>query len=77
MIFESTAFEDFACLGKPEPLRYRLKGSRSRRIDDVNRLVYKVTDEAIIIESCKYHYGRCVFRRDEDYPILTLAYCFS
>lgn len=48
----------FTGLGKPEPLRHELKGYWSRRINDVHRLVYKVTDEAIIIISCKYHYDQ-------------------
>ncbi len=43
--------------GKPEPLRHNLKGYWSRRIDDNHRLVYKVTDDMIIVLSCKYHYG--------------------
>ena len=46
----------FTGLGKPEPLRHELKGYWSRRIDIEHRLVYKVTDEAILIISCKYHY---------------------
>ncbi len=46
----------FTGLGKPEPLRYELKGYWSRRIDVEHRLVYKVTNEAVIIISCKYHY---------------------
>ena len=46
----------FTGLGKPEPLRHELKGYWSRRINDVHRLVYKVTDEAIIIIACRYHY---------------------
>jgi toxin YoeB len=46
----------FTGLGKPEPLRHELKGYWSRRIDIQHRLVYKVTDEAIIIIGCKYHY---------------------
>jgi toxin YoeB len=47
----------FTGLGKPEPLRHELQGYWSRRIDDEHRLVYKVTDEAIIIIACKYHYN--------------------
>lgn len=43
-------------LGKPEPLRHELRGYWSRRINDEHRLVYKVTDDAIIIISCRYHY---------------------
>ncbi len=47
----------FTGLGKPEPLRHELQGYWSRRITDEHRLVYKVTDDAIIIAACKYHYG--------------------
>lgn len=46
----------FSGLGKPEPLRHELKGFWSRRITQEHRLVYKVTDDAIIVASCKYHY---------------------
>ena len=46
----------FNGLGRPEPLRYELKGFWSRRINQEHRLVYKVTDTAIIIAACKYHY---------------------
>lgn len=47
----------FSGLGKPEPLKHDLQGYWSRRIDDEHRLVYKVTDEAIVIIGCRYHYG--------------------
>lgn len=46
----------FSGLGKPEPLRHELQGYWSRRINDEHRLVYKVTDDDIIIAACKYHY---------------------
>ena len=46
----------FTGLGKPEPLRHELKGYWSRRINIEHRLVYKITDEAVIIVGCKYHY---------------------
>jgi toxin YoeB len=46
----------FSGLGKPEPLRHELQGYWSRRINDEHRLVYKVTDDDIIVASCKYHY---------------------
>ena len=48
--------DPFKGLGKPEPLKYDLKGYWSRRITDEHRLVYKVTDEKILIVSCKLHY---------------------
>ncbi|HEY9647772.1 MAG TPA: Txe/YoeB family addiction module toxin [Chroococcidiopsis sp.] len=46
----------FKGLGKPEPLKYELKGCWSRRITDEHRLVYQVTETSIIILSCKFHY---------------------
>jgi toxin YoeB len=46
----------FTGLGKPEPLKHDLQGYWSRRITEEHRLVYKVTSEAIIVASCKYHY---------------------
>ncbi|MGE4339770.1 MAG: Txe/YoeB family addiction module toxin [Pigmentiphaga sp.] len=46
----------FDGIGKPEPLKENLSGFWSRRIDDTNRLVYAVDEEAITIISCRYHY---------------------
>ena len=46
----------FSGLGKPEALKYDLKGYWSRRINQEHRLVYKVTDTEIIIVACRYHY---------------------
>ncbi|TOF94158.1 Txe/YoeB family addiction module toxin, partial [Vibrio parahaemolyticus] len=46
----------FEGIGKPEPLKENLSGFWSRRIDDTNRLVYAVDDQAITIISCRYHY---------------------
>lgn len=48
--------DPFSGIGKPEPLRHELQGLWSRRIDEKNRLVYKATDEEVIILSCKFHY---------------------
>jgi len=42
--------------GKPEPLKYDLSGFWSRRIDREHRLVYRVTEDDVIIYSCRYHY---------------------
>jgi toxin YoeB len=45
-------------IGKPEPLRGELSGWWSRRIDEKNRLVYRLFDhEAMEISQCKGHYG--------------------
>ena len=46
----------FTGLGKPEPLKYELAGTWSRRINDEHRLVYEVTDDTTHIINCRYHY---------------------
>ena len=46
----------FTGTGKPELLKYDLKGKWSRRITQEHRLVYEVTDTTINIISCKFHY---------------------
>ncbi|MCH8317199.1 MAG: Txe/YoeB family addiction module toxin [Bacteroidetes bacterium] len=43
-------------IGKPERLKHDLAGHWSRRITKEHRLVYKITDDVIIVISCKYHY---------------------
>lgn len=43
--------------GKPEPLRGDLSGFWSRRIDEQNRLVYRIREGNLEIASCKSHYG--------------------
>ena len=55
-IIEETRREPFKGIGKPEPLKNNLKGYWSRRINDEHRMVYKVTEENIIIFSLKGHY---------------------
>ena len=42
--------------GKPEALKYDYQGFWSRRIDEVNRLVYKIENGNIIIIHCRGHY---------------------
>ncbi|WP_283710711.1 Txe/YoeB family addiction module toxin [Pseudoalteromonas prydzensis] len=46
----------FEGIGKPEPLKENLSGFWSRRIDDTNRLIYVVDNQAVTIISCRYHY---------------------
>jgi len=43
-------------IGKPEPLTGDLEGYWSRRIDEANRIVYKVEDDTIKIIQCGSHY---------------------
>lgn len=51
----------FKGLGKPEPLKFNLKGYWSRRITGEHRLVYKVdgkkgVDQKCYILQCRFHY---------------------
>ena len=46
----------FSGIGKPEPLAGRLRGYWSRRIDDCNRIVYRIKDGKIEIIQCGTHY---------------------
>ena len=43
-------------IGKPEPLKGNLAGYWSRRIDDYNRIMYKIEGEVIEIVQCGTHY---------------------
>ena len=55
-LIQNTLTSPFEGIGKPEPLRENLSGYWSRRIDETNRIVYRVSDEYIKIISCRYHY---------------------
>lgn len=46
----------FSGIGKPEPLTGKLQGFWSRRIDDANRIIYKVEGDQFIIAQCGSHY---------------------
>lgn len=48
--------DPFSGIGKPEPLKGDLSGFWSRRIDDTNRLVYRVNRNLLEILSCRGHY---------------------
>jgi len=56
-LIEDIRRHPFTGLGKPEPLRFELKGWWSRRIDREHRLVYKVTGDTITVAQCRFHYG--------------------
>ena len=55
-IIKNTERDPFHGLGKPEPLKGELSGFWSRRIDDKNRLVYRVSQDTLEILSCRGHY---------------------
>ena len=53
--------EPYKGIGKPEPLRFDLKGYWSRRITREHRLVYTITgvkgiDQKCKIIQCRFHY---------------------
>ena len=56
-LLSDIARDPYAGLGKPEALKGDLSGFWSRRIDDKNRLVYRVLEGRCQIVQCKGHYG--------------------
>ena len=48
--------DPFKGIGKPEPLKGNWAGFWSRRIDQEHRIIYKVSDNQILIVKCKGHY---------------------
>ena len=50
--------DPFSGIGKPEPLRFELAGTWSRRIDQANRLVYSADERGITVYSARDHYSR-------------------
>ncbi|MDR2745145.1 MAG: Txe/YoeB family addiction module toxin [Desulfovibrio sp.] len=55
-LLKDIARNRYAGIGKPEPLRENLAGWWSRRINDEDRLVYKIDGEDCLILQCKGHY---------------------
>ena len=48
--------EPYTGIGKPEPLKEHLTGFCSRRIDEANRLVYRIDGNDLAVIACRYHY---------------------
>ena len=46
----------YSGIGKPEPLKFNLKGFWSRRINSEHRIVYTIKNDTIYILQCRYHY---------------------
>ncbi len=60
-LIKSIRQDPFKGIGKPEPLRFALKGFWSRRITGEHRIVYSITgtkgiDQKCTIIQCKFHY---------------------
>lgn len=54
-LLTETARTPFEGKGKPEALKHDYKGYWSRRLTQEHRIVYKVTDETIIVVACMGH----------------------
>jgi toxin YoeB len=54
-LLDNTLKTPFEGIGQPEHLKHRAD-VWSRRINQEHRLVYKVTDDAIIVLACRFHY---------------------
>ncbi len=57
-LIRDTQRNPFRGIGKPEPLKGELSGYWSRRINAEHRLVYEVSNNILIIISCRYHYSK-------------------
>ena len=55
-ILEECCRTPFEGIGKPEPLKGKLHGFWSRRVNDEDRIVYEIKDTEIIVHSLKGHY---------------------
>lgn len=55
-ILKDISRNPFEGTGKAEPLKGNLSGWWSRRIDDCNRLVYRVKGDTIEVAGCRGHY---------------------
>ncbi|MBQ5563974.1 MAG: Txe/YoeB family addiction module toxin [Clostridia bacterium] len=47
----------YNCAGQLEPLKHNLSGYWSVRIDEKNRIVFRISDEQLEILQCGSHYG--------------------
>ena len=57
-LLDAVLREPYTGIGKPEPLKYGIEGAWSRRSTDEHRLVYLVTDTAVVVLQARYHYSR-------------------
>ena len=55
-LIKETARNPYAGIGKPEGLKHMLSGYWSRRVDQQNRMVYKVEEDSLLIIQLRYHY---------------------
>lgn len=56
MLIEDICKHPETGLGKPEELKYELKGLWSRRINSEHRIIYEIAENQIFVISLKGHY---------------------
>jgi len=55
-LMDAIVREPFSGLGKPEPLKHKITGCWSRRLNKEHRIVYRVDDDRIEFLQARYHY---------------------
>jgi toxin YoeB len=55
-LIEAIMRDPFNGIGKPEPLKYFLAGTWSRRLTEEHRLIYLVRSDRIDFLQARYHY---------------------
>ena len=55
-LIEAVMRDPFVGIGKPEPLKYLLAGTWSRRLTQEHRIVYLFSEERIDFLQARYHY---------------------
>lgn len=55
-LIEAVMRDPFNGIGKPEPLKYLLAGTWSRRLTEEHRLIYLVRSDRIDFLQARYHY---------------------
>ncbi|PCK04835.1 MAG: Txe/YoeB family addiction module toxin [Alteromonadaceae bacterium] len=56
LLIKNIQRQPFEGIGKPEALKHSLSGYWSRRITDEHRIVYKVSDDSLLVAQLRYHY---------------------
>ena len=55
-LLKSIERNGYNCIGKPEPLKGALAGKWSVRVDEENRIVFRIAEGILEIFSCADHY---------------------
>jgi len=55
-LIKDIARNGYMGIGKPEPLKEDMAGWWSRRINDADRLIYRIDGDSCLILQCKGHY---------------------